>query len=287
MRLPRVAAVVDSSEDRPPSPLTAAAVVAGLALAGTSAAITFESTASAGAAVARALMVAVPVAVGAYAWHRRPSERFGRLLMLTGFGWFLTTLSESDNELAYSIGRVAGWAVEVSLIYLVLSFPTGRLTERVDRALVWAGVVVVGALYLPSALITEKFPSPSPFSSCDRLCPDNAFMVAGSEPAWVDGGGPAAARDADAADLRRGSGAPGRAGATCHPAPSAHAQPRPGLRDPSPRRAGRGDRRPCSQPRHLRGTDAFLARGARHPGYGRELLDRLDQGADAHRRRGG
>ncbi len=187
MRLPRVAAVVDSSEDRPPSPLTAAAVVAGLALAGSSAAITFESTASAGAAVARALMVAVPVAVGAYAWHRRPSERFGWLLMLTGFAWFLTTLSESDKELAYSIGRVAGWAVEVSLIYLVLSFPTGRLTERVDRALVWAGVVVVGALYVPSALITEKFPSPSPFSSCDRLCPDNAFMVAGSEPAWVDG----------------------------------------------------------------------------------------------------
>ena len=187
MRLSRVAAVADSSEDRPPSPLTAAAVVAGLALAGTSAAITYESTASAGAAVARALMVAVPVAVGAYAWHSRPADRFGWLLMLTGFGWFLTTLAESDQDLPYSVGRVAGWALEVSLIYLVLSFPTGRLVERVDRALAWAGVVLVGVLYLPSALITEKFPSPSPFSSCDRLCPDNAFMVVGSQPAWVDG----------------------------------------------------------------------------------------------------
>src|SRR4051812_17443362 len=104
MRLSK-AAVVDSAEDRPPSPLTTAAVVAGLALAGTSAAITFSSTASAGAAVARALMVAVPVTVGAYAWHRRPDERFGRLLMLTGFGWYLTTLAESGDELLYSIGR--------------------------------------------------------------------------------------------------------------------------------------------------------------------------------------
>src|SRR4051794_37365829 len=118
MRLFRAAAVVDSSENRPPSPLTAAAVVAGLALAGTSAAITFATTASAAAAAARALMVVVPVAVGAWAWHSRPNERFGKLLMLTGFGWFLTTLAESHHEVPYSIGRVAGWVLEVSLIYL-------------------------------------------------------------------------------------------------------------------------------------------------------------------------
>ena len=186
MRLPGVAAVADSHEDRPPSPITAAAVSAALALAGISAAVTFDSTASAGAAVARALMVVVPVAVGAYAWQRRPSERFGRLLMLTGFGWFLTTLAESDHELPYSVGRVSGWVIEVALIYLVLSFPTGWLTDRVDRALVWAGAAVVTALYLPSALLTDQYPSPSAVSSCNRVCPDNAFMAVGSEPGWID-----------------------------------------------------------------------------------------------------
>jgi signal transduction histidine kinase len=131
-------------------------------------------------------MVAVPVAVGAYAWSRRPDERFGRLLMLAGFGWFLTTLAESGDELLYSIGRVSGWALEVLLIYLVLSFPTGRITERVDRALVWAGAGVVVLLYLPSALLADAYPSPSPWSSCVRSCPGNAFMVPGTEPAWVD-----------------------------------------------------------------------------------------------------
>ncbi len=188
MRLPGVAEVADSPEDRPPSPITAAAVTAGLALAGVSAAVTYDSTASAGAAVARALTVAAPVAVGAFAWHLRPAERFGRLLMITGFGWFLTTLAESQQALPYSFGRVAGWALEVSLIYLVLSFPTGRITERVDRTLVRAAVGIFGLLYLPSALLIESYPSPSPFSSCESGCPDNAFMVLGSEPAWVDAG---------------------------------------------------------------------------------------------------
>ena len=55
-------------------------------------------------------MVAVPVGVGLYAWHSRADDRFGRLLVAVGFGWFLTTFAESSGELLYSIGRVAGWA---------------------------------------------------------------------------------------------------------------------------------------------------------------------------------
>jgi hypothetical protein len=47
-------------------------------------------------------VVAAPVAVGCYAWHRRPGESFGPLLIVTGFAWFLTTLAESDDEVLYS-----------------------------------------------------------------------------------------------------------------------------------------------------------------------------------------
>jgi hypothetical protein len=77
-------------------------------------------------------------------------------LIATGFGWFLTTLAESDDSLLYSIGRVASWLVELELVYLVLSFPTGHLPERIDRVLVGAMTVLVAGLYLPTALITEE-----------------------------------------------------------------------------------------------------------------------------------
>ena len=48
----------------------------------------------------------------------------------------MATLSESQDAWLYSLGRVSGWLVEVTLMYVILAFPTGRLPARVDRALV-------------------------------------------------------------------------------------------------------------------------------------------------------
>jgi signal transduction histidine kinase len=166
-----------------------AAGAAGLALCGISAAVALSGPSATNqgfVAAGRALMVGVPFAVGLYAWHRRPEERFGRLLVALGFGWFLTTLAESGNEVVYSVGRIAGWFVEVGLIYLVLAFPSGRLNHRVDRALVMAGVVLVATLYLPTVLIADGYQVPSPYTGCQADCPGNAFFVLGSEPAFLD-----------------------------------------------------------------------------------------------------
>ena len=138
------------------------------------------------AAIARALMVAVPISVGLYAWHRRPDERFGPVLVAAGFGWFLTTLAESGDSLVYSIGRVSGWVVEIGLVWLILSFPSGRLTERVDRMLVQATAALVVLLYLPTALLADDYAVPAPYTSCSSDCPDNAFLLFSSEPAVVD-----------------------------------------------------------------------------------------------------
>jgi len=165
----------------------AVAGIAGLALTITAAAITAGSVDGEGAALAglaRASMVAVPMGVGLYAWHRRPADPFGRLLVAVGCGWFLTTLAESSAELLYSIGRVAGWMVEVGLIWLVLAFPSGRLTARVDRVLLLMAVGLLAVLYLPTALIADSFPVPSPFTSCVAGCPGNAFLL-GSEPGFL------------------------------------------------------------------------------------------------------
>ncbi len=142
---------------------------------------------SAGLAERYALIVAVPIAVGLYAWRDGRHARFGRLLVLTGFAWFLPSLSASDNSVLYSVGRVAGWTVEAALIYLVLAFPSGRLKNRTDRMLVLAIVAIVAFLYVPTLLIDQSFPQPSPWATCvPPDCPDNAFMVAGSEPGILE-----------------------------------------------------------------------------------------------------
>jgi hypothetical protein len=42
--------------------------------------------------------------------------------------------SFADRALAYSVGRVAFWVGVVTLRYLVLAVPGGRLGDRIDRA---------------------------------------------------------------------------------------------------------------------------------------------------------
>jgi signal transduction histidine kinase len=166
----------------------AGCALAGLAAVATSAAIAASSaTSQAGlVAVARALVVGVPIAVGLYAWSRRSDERFGRLLVGVGAGLFLTTLAESGDELAYTVGRTAGWLVEVLLVYVLLSFPSGRLPERTDRILVGAMGLVVLTIFLPRLALAEHFEVPSPYTSCTQDCPPNAFLLLDREPAFVD-----------------------------------------------------------------------------------------------------
>ena len=83
----------------------------------------------------------------------------------------------------YSVGRVAGWIVEAAIIYLVLAFPPGG-SERADRALVLAGALLVGLLYLPTALLADHFPSPSRSVTCDASLPGERFVLVDAAPAW-------------------------------------------------------------------------------------------------------
>jgi signal transduction histidine kinase len=138
-------------------------------------------------ALARGLMVGVPLAVGLHTWYRRPAERFGLLLVAAGAAWFVTTLAESDDELLYTMGRLAGWLIEGLLVYLVLSFPGGRLVDRTDRLIALATAAVIVVLFLPRLFVAETFEVPSPYTSCLRDCPANAFFLLSSEPAFVDG----------------------------------------------------------------------------------------------------
>jgi signal transduction histidine kinase len=135
--------------------------------------------------LARTAAVGLPIAVGLHARHRRREDRFGLLLIALGTGAFVTTFAESPDESLYTIGRIAGWLFEVLLVYVILSFPTGHVLGRVDRALVRAMAVVAGVLFVPRAILAEHFEVPSPFTSCMKSCPANALFAFEREPAFV------------------------------------------------------------------------------------------------------
>jgi signal transduction histidine kinase len=172
----------------PAAPGTVGIAAAGLAACGVAAALTASGPDSqdVAQATARALIVGTPIAVGLYARRHAATARFGSILIVAGFGMFMATLSESHDAWLYSVGRVSGWLVEIVLLYLILAFPTGRLSSRVDRVLTGAIVLVVLCLYLPTAFLVDTYPLPNPWVDCSDGCPGNAFMLVDSQPAFVD-----------------------------------------------------------------------------------------------------
>lgn len=135
-------------------------------------------------AFARAFIVGAPIGAGLYARLYRSTARFGTLLVVAGFAWFFTTLAGAADPWVYSVGRIAGWVAEPLLVYLVLAFPVGRIVDRTDQRIAVGYALLVACLFLPTALLVDHFPEPSPWSSCDP-CPSNAFMVLGSEPGII------------------------------------------------------------------------------------------------------
>ncbi len=138
-------------------------------------------------AAARVLMVGIPLAVGLWAWYLGRDTRFGLMLGAAGLACFVTTFAESPDTLPYTIGRGAGWLVEVFLVYLLLSFPTGRLATRADRILTAAMALVALVLFLPRLLLAEHFEVPSPYTNCVHDCPANAAFALAHQPAFVNG----------------------------------------------------------------------------------------------------
>jgi signal transduction histidine kinase len=116
---------------------------------------------------------------------RARDSRFARAVVAAGALWSLSALATSSEPALYSVGRVSYWLVSVALVYLLLGYPSGRLTDRIDRAL-FVAALIVAMLYVPTALIVRHFPSPGVWSLCSADCPSNAFAVGHPAPAVVE-----------------------------------------------------------------------------------------------------
>ena len=111
------------------------------------------------------------VGTGLYAWRARPESRIGLLMVLLGFAWFLFTLDAANAPWLYTIGLVLGGLWGGVFLHLGLSFPSGRLTTRLDRRLVIAGYFIFPLAFVPSLL----FASPEEFGCPD--CPENVLLI--------------------------------------------------------------------------------------------------------------
>jgi signal transduction histidine kinase len=111
------------------------------------------------------------IGTGLYARRRRPESRVGELMVVLGFAWFVGGLHFADSRLLYSLSLVAGGLWGGVFLHLVMSFPSGRLTTRVDRAIVVAGYLIFTVASVPVML----FAGPHELG-CDD-CPSNVLLI--------------------------------------------------------------------------------------------------------------
>ena len=88
------------------------------------------------------------VGAGLVARHRRPENRTGLVMVVTGFLWFLAQLGYVDNHLLNTIGTATELLFIVGFAYLLLSFPDGRLHSRFERILIALAVFGTAGLQL-------------------------------------------------------------------------------------------------------------------------------------------
>ena len=114
------------------------------------------------------------VGTGLYAWRRRPESRFGLLMVLAGFAWFLGPLFASDDPIVFTVGIFLSGLWGPVFGHLLLSFPTGRLRTRARRRVVAASYVLIPLAPLPALLVSE---ADVVIKDCRGGCPRNVLLV--------------------------------------------------------------------------------------------------------------
>ena len=118
------------------------------------------------------------VIAGLVAWARRPANRLGPLMAFAGFALLLRQLRYSHDAFLFTtffaVGELSYWAVAQA----VFSYPTGRITDRLERALVGVGYTVTFLFSLAVLLVYDGDPA-KPLRFFDPRPRESLLFVAG------------------------------------------------------------------------------------------------------------
>ena len=89
----------------------------------------------------------------------RPGNLLGKVMVITGFAWFASFLTDAHQSLPFTIGTAVQSVYLVGFVYLVLAFPSGRLRTGLERLLIWSGVAVVTVVPVASLLFSDSHAS--------------------------------------------------------------------------------------------------------------------------------
>ncbi len=95
------------------------------------------------------------LAAGLIAWRRRPHNRIGPLMLLTGLSLWVSGLTVAPVQLLAAIGTIGATLPLAMALHLVLAFPSGRVRGRLAGVLVVIGYLTSLVLQAPLYLIGD------------------------------------------------------------------------------------------------------------------------------------
>lgn len=128
---------------------------------------------STGDAILFVAIMASYIGAGLIAWSRRPRNLVGALLCATGFTFMLNTLTVSSVPWVFTLGSVTGSLFFIVFAQLVLTFPTGRPADVMERRVVGAGYALAIGVPLTFALV-----SPALEGQTVESAPANLLLIA-------------------------------------------------------------------------------------------------------------
>ena len=129
------------------------------------------------------------LAAGLAAWSRRPANRLGPLLVVVGFALLLRQFRYSHDELAFTVFFAVSEISYALVAHSVFAYPSGRIADRVELALVRVGYATTAIFPLAMLLVYDgtrplRFFDPSPRESL-LLVSGDAGAVEGLQKAFV------------------------------------------------------------------------------------------------------
>ncbi len=113
-----------------------------------------------GVAIAQTEIVGLAyLTAGAIAWHRRPNNRTGPLLLAIGYTWYIPDFQASSLPAVAALAFATRRLVNALSAYLMLTFPSGRLGLRRHRVAMGL-VIAFPAIQIPTRLLlVDRIPA--------------------------------------------------------------------------------------------------------------------------------
>src|SRR5215211_3712866 len=127
--------------------------------------------AAGGAEIAVSLLVGWSfVASGLIAWERRQENAIGKVMVATGFAWFVHELIWTTAALPWTLGQLLESTYLLGAGFLLVSFPDGRLHTAAERCVMRIAVLIIGPLQIAWLLLGYG-------DARGCVCPDDVFQI--------------------------------------------------------------------------------------------------------------